>query len=91
MQQDLRSVEAHQSMNLTIVRIGIITVSDRASRGEYEDRGGPAIRDYLTEVLSCPWEPVACVIADELELITDTIKKLADNDGCSLIITTGGT
>ena len=78
-------------MNSTNVRIGIITVSDRASRGEYEDRGGPAIRDYLAEVLSCPWEPVARVIADELELITTTIEQLADDAGCSLIITTGGT
>ena len=40
-------------------RIGIVTVSDRASRGEYEDRGGPAIRDYLSEVLASQWEPEA--------------------------------
>ena len=41
------------------VRIGIVTVSDRASRGVYEDKGGPAIRDCLTEILDTPWEPVA--------------------------------
>ena len=40
-------------------RIGIVTVSDRASRGQYEDRGGPAIRECLGEILSCPWEAVA--------------------------------
>ena len=48
-------------------RIGIVTVSDRASRGEYEDRGGPAIREYLEEVLTSPWEPVARVVPDEVE------------------------
>jgi molybdopterin adenylyltransferase len=72
-------------------RIGIVTVSDRASRGEYEDKGGPAIRDYLTEVLSCPWEPVARVIADERSLIEATLRELCEREGCCLVITTGGT
>lgn len=73
------------------VRIGIVTVSDRASRGEYEDRGGPAIRECLTEILSCPWGPVARVIADERPLIEETLRDLADREGCCLIVTTGGT
>ncbi|MCH2202694.1 MAG: molybdopterin adenylyltransferase [Fuerstiella sp.] len=71
-------------------RIGIVTVSDRASRGEYEDRGGPAISGYLNEVLSSAWEPVARVISDERTLIETTLRELAA-DGCCLIITTGGT
>ncbi|MCH2212401.1 MAG: molybdopterin adenylyltransferase [Fuerstiella sp.] len=71
-------------------RIGIVTVSDRASRGEYEDRGGPAIRTYLTEVLSSVWEPVPRVISDERTRIEATLSELAA-DGCCLIITTGGT
>ena len=71
-------------------RIGIITVSDRASRGEYEDRGGPAIRDYLTEVLTSPWEPKARVISDEQPLIESTLRELSA-EGCCLIVTTGGT
>lgn len=70
--------------------IGILTVSDRASRGEYEDRGGPAIRDYLTEVLSSAWQAEARVISDEQALIESTLRELADA-GCSLIVTTGGT
>lgn len=70
--------------------IGIVTVSDRASRGEYEDRGGPAIHDYLAEVLTSPWEPVARVISDEQALIESTLRDLADA-GCCLIVTTGGT
>src|SRR4051812_44198257 len=72
-------------------RIGIVTVSDRASRGEYQDRGGPAIRDCLTEILSCPWEPVPRVIPDERPLIEATLKELCDGENCCLVVTTGGT
>ncbi len=71
-------------------RIGILTVSDRASRGEYEDRGGPAVRQYLDEVLTSPWEPVATVIADERHDIEKALIEMADA-GCCLVITTGGT
>src|SRR5262249_2162571 len=73
------------------VRIGILTVSDRASRGVYEDKGGPAIRDCLTEILSCPWEAVARVIPDERPLIEETLKELCDREACCLVVTTGGT
>lgn len=72
-------------------RIGILTVSDRASRGEYEDRGGPAIREYFEEVLSSPWEPVARVIPDEQETIERALIELCDTEGCCLVVTTGGT
>jgi molybdopterin adenylyltransferase len=72
-------------------RIGILTVSDRASRGEYQDLGGPAIRDCLTEILSSPWEAVARVIPDEQPLIEATLRELCDNEGCGLVVTTGGT
>src|SRR5581483_4763934 len=76
---------------MSSIRIGILTVSDRASRGEYEDRGGPAIRDCLTEMLSCPWEAVARVIPDEQAQIEATLKELCDAEGCCLVVTTGGT
>jgi molybdopterin adenylyltransferase len=72
-------------------RIGILTVSDRASRGVYEDRGGPAIREYLDEVLTSPWEPVARVVADERADIEDTLEELCEQEGCCLVVTTGGT
>jgi molybdopterin adenylyltransferase len=72
-------------------RIGIVTVSDRASQGVYEDRGGPAILEYLNEVLSSPWEPVARVIPDDQSVIEQTLIELADTLGCCLTITTGGT
>ncbi len=72
-------------------RIGIVTVSDRASRGEYEDRGGPAILEYLRDVVSSPWEPVARVIPDEQAVIEQTLRDLCDVEGCCLVVTTGGT
>ncbi|GAB4139918.1 MAG: molybdopterin adenylyltransferase [Planctomycetaceae bacterium] len=71
--------------------IGIVTVSDRASRGEYEDRGGPAIREYLDEVLTSPWQAVARVISDDQKLIEETLRDLCDYSHCCLVITTGGT
>ena len=73
------------------VRVGIVTVSDRASRGVYEDLGGPAIVACLTEILSSAWEPVARVIPDERPLIEQTLRELCDAEGCCLVVTTGGT
>ena len=72
-------------------RVGIVTVSDRASRGQYQDLGGPAIRDCLTEILSCPWEAVPRLIPDEKPLIEETLIELCDREGCCLVVTTGGT
>jgi molybdopterin adenylyltransferase len=72
-------------------RIGIVTVSDRASRGEYEDRGGPAIRDYLARVLTVPYDAVARVIPDEQPVIEQTLRELCGPADCCLVITTGGT
>jgi molybdopterin adenylyltransferase len=74
----------------SIALVGIVTVSDRASRGEYEDRGGPAILEYLNQVLSSPWQPVAKVISDDQATIEATLRELA-SQGCCLIVTTGGT
>ncbi len=73
------------------IRIGIVTISDRASRGVYQDLGGPAIRACLTDILSCPWEAVARVIPDEQPLIEETLQDLCDREGCCLVVTTGGT
>jgi molybdopterin adenylyltransferase len=76
---------------MTQARIGIVTVSDRASRGEYEDLGGPAIRDYLNEVLTSDWKGVARVISDDESIIRDTLIELCDDEDCCLVVTTGGT
>ncbi len=75
----------------TIAHIGVITVSDRASRGEYEDLGGPAIRDYLTEVVASPWSPIYRVVPDDRPLIAQEMRRMSDELNCCLIITTGGT
>lgn len=76
---------------MTAIKIGIVTVSDRASRGEYEDLGGPAIRHYLNEVLDCPWEAEARVISDDESVIRETLIELCEVAGCCLVVTTGGT
>lgn len=72
-------------------RIGIVTVSDRASRGEYEDKGGPAIHAWFSRVLASPWEAVSVVIPDEQSEVEAVLRRLSDDEGCSLIVTTGGT
>ena len=72
-------------------RIGFVTVSDRASRGEYEDKGGPAMQAWFARVLTSPWQAVARVIPDEQPLIEQTLIELCDVEGCSLVVTTGGT
>ena len=73
------------------VRIGFVTVSDRASRGEYEDLGGPAMQDWLSKALSSEWEAVARIVPDEQDEVEKVLKELADEQDCCLIVTTGGT
>lgn len=72
-------------------RIGILTVSDRASRGEYEDMGGPAIHAWFTRVLTSSWQAVARVIPDEQAQIEAALCEMSDVKNCCLIVTTGGT
>ena len=73
------------------MKIGIITVSDRASAGIYEDISGKAIIDTLNSYLTSNWEEVYEVIPDEQDIIESTMIKMADEQNCSLIVTTGGT
>ena len=72
-------------------RIGIVTVSDRASAGVYEDLSGKAIEATLAEYLVSPWEAVYRLIPDEQPLIEQTLIELTDKQGCALVVTTGGT
>jgi molybdopterin adenylyltransferase len=72
-------------------RIGIVTISDRASSGVYEDLGGPAIRATLEAFLRSPWEGVARLIPDDQPTIEATLRELCDDLGCCLVLTTGGT
>lgn len=73
------------------IRIGIINVSDRASKGIYEDVPGKAIVEVLTEYIKSPWEKEYAVIPDEQDLIEKSLIDMADNRGCCLVITSGGT
>lgn len=74
-----------------LARVGIVTVSDRAAAGVYEDKGGPAIHEFLTAHLTSEWQAVARVISDDVDTIARTLCELADVEHCSLIVTTGGT
>jgi molybdopterin adenylyltransferase len=74
-----------------VARIGVVTVSDRASQGVYEDLGGPAIREYLGKHITSEWTDVSRIVPDETDVVSATLIELADTEGCSLIVTTGGT
>lgn len=69
----------------------MVTVSDRASRGLYEDKGGPGIEAALKDLLASPWRPVRRLVPDERRAIEAALIELADAENCSLILTTGGT
>ncbi|HIE63148.1 MAG: molybdopterin adenylyltransferase [Methanobacteriota archaeon] len=74
-----------------ICKFGIITASDRASAGDYEDISGPAIETFLSEVLTSPWQIIRKLIPDEQSEIEAALIDLVDNHNCSVIVTTGGT
>lgn len=76
---------------MATIRIGIINISDRASQGIYEDTPGITIAATLTEYLRSPWEKEYAIVPDEQLVIEETMKRMADEKGCCLIITSGGT
>ncbi len=78
-------------MSEKIAKIGVVTTSDRASVGEYEDISGQAIIDTLKDYLKSPFEVAYICISDEKELIETTLKDLVDKQKCCLVVTTGGT
>jgi molybdopterin adenylyltransferase len=71
--------------------IGLVSISDRASAGVYEDKGIPGLREWFAAALSTPWRMETRLIADEQPLIERTLIELVDNIGCDLVLTTGGT
>lgn len=73
------------------ITIGIVSISDRASTGVYEDKGLPALQAWLTRAVANPITFVARLIADEQALISSTLQDLVDTQGCHLVLTTGGT
>jgi molybdopterin adenylyltransferase len=73
------------------IKIGLISISDRASSGEYKDEGLPNLKNWLTKVLSKPFDLEEIIIPDEIEVIKNTLIALSDEKKCDLILTTGGT
>jgi molybdopterin adenylyltransferase len=73
------------------LRIGLVSISDRASAGVYQDQGIPSLEQWLNQALVSPWEPVVRLIPDERPVIERTLIELVDNEGCGLVLTTGGT
>lgn len=73
------------------IRIGLVSISDRAFTGVYEDKGIPSLQEWLGRTLTTPWESALRVIPDEQEEIESTLCDLVDFEGCNLVLTTGGT
>ena len=73
------------------LRVGLVSVSDRASAGIYQDQGLPALQDWLTAALSTPWQLETRLIPDERMAIEQALKELVDVAQCDLVVTTGGT
>jgi molybdopterin adenylyltransferase len=71
--------------------IGLVSISDRASTGVYEDQGVPALRDWFTQALTSPWQMETRLIPDDQAIIQQTLTELVDEVGCDLVLTTGGT
>jgi molybdopterin adenylyltransferase len=77
--------------SLTHIPIGVVTISDRASQGVYEDKGGPGIEAALRDLLASQWRAVRRLVPDERPAIEAALRELADHERCPLILTTGGT
>ena len=78
-------------MEKRFIKIGLISISDRASSGKYEDEGLPNLKNWLTKVLIKPFDFEEIIIPDEIEVIKNTLIDLSDKKKCDLILTTGGT
>src|SRR5258705_13867786 len=71
--------------------VGLVSISDRAAGGVYEDKGLPGLRDWLGRALKSPWQAHERLIPDERPQIERTLIELVDEVGCDLVLTTGGT
>ena len=78
-------------MSEPLLKIGLVSISDRASQGVYEDKGIPALQEWFGQALTTPWEMLTRLIPDEQPIIEATLKELVDEQGCHLVLTTGGT
>lgn len=87
MQKTMKKTRTHPDELI----IGLVSISDRASTGVYEDQGVPALRDWFTQALASPWQMETRLIPDEQATIEKTLIELVDDIGCDLVLTTGGT
>jgi molybdopterin adenylyltransferase len=76
---------------LPLVRIGLLSISDRAYSGVYLDKGVPSLKEWLGQAMRNPVEWQARIVADEQDVISATLRSLVDEAGCHLVFTTGGT
>ena len=87
----MKHTEAWKRNTPNEIKIGLISISDRASKGVYSDEGIPALQNWLISAISTPCVFHERLIADEREIIAETIVELVDDLGCDLVLTTGGT
>jgi molybdopterin adenylyltransferase len=87
----MKHTEAWKRSTPNEIKIGLISISDRASKGVYADEGVPALQTWLQTAISTPCVFHERLIADEREIIAETIVELTDDLGCDLVLTTGGT
>jgi molybdopterin adenylyltransferase len=85
------SMTTQKKSNPDELLIGLVSISDRASSGVYEDQGIPALRDWFGAALASPWKLETRLIPDEQALIEQALMELVDDARCDLVITTGGT
>lgn len=78
-------------MTAQTIKIGLVSISDRASIGVYQDLGLPHLEAWLKQTLITPWTALTRLIPDEQDVIEATLKTLIDDEGCNLVLTTGGT
>ena len=74
-----------------LARVGILVVSDRASRGEYDDKSGTAINEFLSRTIQSNWIAIVKIVPDGVETVAKALVEMSDCEGCDLILTTGGT
>lgn len=91
MRQNIAMNSTDRLRDPTTTRIGLISISDRASAGVYPDEGLPSLRQWLKRALTSPWTCLERLIPDEQEQVSQTLIDLVDHERCDLILTTGGT
>ncbi len=91
MRQNIAMNSTDRLRDPTTTRIGLVSISDRASAGVYPDEGLPSLRQWLTRALTSPWTCLERLIPDEQEQVSQTLIDLVDHERCDLILTTGGT